>query len=151
MLSNLPVFSKTGPATHFCLSAPVNHFTKLDDIKVWQTVPQVPVHALAESPSIIITISDLISPESYRFFETEGIAILTTLVSQYKVSVKEEPQFAHETFEERKVRIIAARQGLTTTYVVMFFFCLPMILKPNSIAPFVFLWSSPAGTNRFLE
>ncbi|KIM40203.1 hypothetical protein M413DRAFT_446366 [Hebeloma cylindrosporum] len=50
-----------------------------------------------------------------KFFETEGIAILTTLVSHYKLSIKEEPQFAHETFEERKARVLAARQGLTTT------------------------------------
>ena len=34
-----------------------------------------------------------------RFFETEGIAILTMLISQYKVEIKEEPQYAGETFE----------------------------------------------------
>ncbi|PPQ65685.1 hypothetical protein CVT26_000317 [Gymnopilus dilepis] len=50
-----------------------------------------------------------------KFFETEGIAILTMLVSQYKISVKEEPQFAGETFEQRKSRILAARAGLTVT------------------------------------
>ena len=98
-----------------------------------------------------MTISDLFLPESYRFFETEGIAILTTLVSQYKLSVKEEPQFAHETFEERKTRVIASRQGLTTTYAPMLLFSLPRILKPNCVAPFVFLWCSPSGNNRFLE
>jgi cytochrome P450 len=50
-----------------------------------------------------------------KFFETEGIAVLTTLVSRYKISVKEEPQFSHETFEERKARIMACRLGLTLT------------------------------------
>ena len=110
-------------------------------------VPQVPVHALAESPLILMTISDLLSLESYRFSETEAIAILTTLVSQYKVSVKEEPQFAHETFEERKARIMAARQGMTIMYTPMLLFSLPRILKANCIAPFVFLWCSPAGNN----
>ena len=114
-------------------------------------IPQVPVHALAESPLILMTISDLFSPESYRFAETEAIAILTTFVSQYKVSVKEEPQFARETFEERKARVIAARQGLSITYALMLLFSLWRILKPNCIAPFVFLWCSPAGNNRFLE
>jgi hypothetical protein len=114
-------------------------------------IPQVPVHALAESPLILMTISDLFSPESYRFFETEGIAILTTLVSQYKISVKEEPQFAHETFEERKARIIATQQGITITYAPMLLFSLPRILKPTCIAPFVFLWCSPAGNDCFLE
>lgn len=95
-------------------------------------VPQVPVHALAESSSILITILDLFLPKPYRFFETEGIAILTMLVSQYKLSVKEEPQFAHEMFEERKARVIASRQGLTTTYVAMPLFCFPMILTLHS-------------------
>ena len=49
-----------------------------------------------------------------RFFETEGIAILTMLVSQYKIEVKEEPEFSGETFEERYARITAFDQGLTT-------------------------------------
>lgn len=50
-----------------------------------------------------------------RFFETEGIAILTILISRYKIEVKEEPQFAGETFEERKARILACKPGLTLT------------------------------------
>ncbi len=50
-----------------------------------------------------------------RFFETEGIAILTLLVSRYKIEVKEEPQFAHETFDERKERVLRAKPGLTLT------------------------------------
>ena len=52
---------------------------------------------------------------SFRFFETEGIAIMTLLVSRYKIEVKEEPEFAGETFEERYARITAFDQGLTTT------------------------------------
>jgi hypothetical protein len=50
----------------------------------------------------------------FRFFETEGIAIMTTLVSKYRVEIKEEPEFAGETFEERYARITASREGLTT-------------------------------------
>jgi len=50
-----------------------------------------------------------------RFFETEGVAILTMLISQYKVEIKDEPQFANETFEERKTRVLASKPGLTTT------------------------------------
>jgi cytochrome P450 len=49
-----------------------------------------------------------------RFFETEGIAIVTMLVSRYKIEVKEEPEFAGETFEERYARVTAFGQGLTT-------------------------------------
>ena len=54
----------------------------------------------------------------HRFAETEGTAVLAMLVSQYKITIKEEPQFAGETFEEKKSRILSARQGLTLTYVL---------------------------------
>jgi hypothetical protein len=50
---------------------------------------------------------------SFRFFETEGIAIMTMLVLRYKIVVKEEPEFACETFEERYARITAFYEGLT--------------------------------------
>ena len=49
----------------------------------------------------------------FRFFETEGIAIMTMLVSRYKIEVKEEPEFTGETFEERYARITAFDQGIT--------------------------------------
>jgi hypothetical protein len=63
----------------------------------------------------------VLPPESrYRFFETEGLAILTMLVSRYEIVVKEEPQFAHESFEERKTRLLASKFGITSTYVYEF-------------------------------
>ena len=49
----------------------------------------------------------------FRFAETESTAVLAMLVSQYKIKIKDEPQFAGETFEERKSRILSTRQGLT--------------------------------------
>ncbi|KAF8811211.1 cytochrome P450 [Phlegmacium glaucopus] len=52
-----------------------------------------------------------------KFAETEGIAALTMLVSQFKITIKEEPQFAAETFEQRKARLLSARAGLTLTPV----------------------------------
>ena len=39
------------------------------------------------------------------------------LISRYKVEIKDEPEFAGETFEERKERILQARQGVTLKYV----------------------------------
>ena len=51
----------------------------------------------------------------FSFFETEAVAIVTMLVSRYKIEIKEEPEFAGETFEERYARITAFDQGLTTT------------------------------------
>lgn len=53
----------------------------------------------------------------YRFFETEGIAILTMLIARYKVDIKEEPEFAGETCEERRARLLQAKQGLTLRWV----------------------------------
>ncbi|KAJ3514321.1 hypothetical protein NLJ89_g2442 [Agrocybe chaxingu] len=50
-----------------------------------------------------------------KFFETEGIAILTMLVSRYKISIKDDPKFAHETLEQRKKRVLATRNALTLT------------------------------------
>ena len=54
-----------------------------------------------------------------RFFETEGIAILTMLMSQYRVEVKEDPKYAGETFEQRKHRLLDCRFTLSTTYVLI--------------------------------
>ena len=52
-----------------------------------------------------------------RFFETEGLAVMTMMVSKYKIEIKEEPEFAGETFEERYARVTASRESLTTTQV----------------------------------
>lgn len=45
----------------------------------------------------------------------EGIAVMTMLVSRYKIEAKEEPEFAGETFEERYARLTTFDQGLSTT------------------------------------
>jgi len=52
-----------------------------------------------------------------RFSETEGAAVLTILISQFIVSIKDEPQFASETYEQRKARVLDARAMLTLAYV----------------------------------
>ncbi|KAH9998645.1 hypothetical protein BJV77DRAFT_979476, partial [Russula vinacea] len=52
-----------------------------------------------------------------RFFETEGLATMTMLVSRYKIEVKEEPQFAGETFEERYARVMAFDESMTVMSV----------------------------------
>lgn len=76
----------------------------------WQKVDDFQRSAYAKSSLSNNTI--------FRFFETEGIAILTMLVSHYKITVKDEPEFANETFEQRKDRVLACRAGLTITYVL---------------------------------
>ncbi|KAI0261646.1 cytochrome P450 [Gloeopeniophorella convolvens] len=52
-----------------------------------------------------------------RFFETEGIAVLTMLVSKYRIEVTEEPRFVGETFDQRYERVMRSRPGLTTVPV----------------------------------
>ncbi|KAK0188569.1 cytochrome P450 [Armillaria mellea] len=52
-----------------------------------------------------------------KFFETEGIAVLTMLISKFKITIKERPG---ETFEERRDRILKTRAGLTLTWVWFF-------------------------------
>ncbi|KAK0438005.1 614/534 cytochrome P450 [Armillaria borealis] len=47
-----------------------------------------------------------------KFSETEGVAVLTMLISKYKISVREKPG---ETFEERKDRILQTRAGISLT------------------------------------
>ena len=37
------------------------------------------------------------------------------LVLRYRVELKDEPEFAHETVAEKKARIMRCRQSLTTT------------------------------------
>ncbi|KAF5351017.1 hypothetical protein D9756_008375 [Leucocoprinus leucothites] len=54
-----------------------------------------------------------------RFAETEAVAFLTMLVSRYKITVKEEPRFANETFEQRKERLLKVVSILTLTPVKM--------------------------------
>lgn len=53
---------------------------------------------------------------SHRFSETESVAIIAVLLARYKIEVKEEPQFANETLEQRRERILDATPGITLTY-----------------------------------
>ncbi|KAI9063783.1 cytochrome P450 [Trametes sanguinea] len=47
------------------------------------------------------------------FSETESIAVLTLVISRYRVEVKDEPQFAGETFEQRKARLLKSKLSVT--------------------------------------
>ncbi|KAF9039207.1 cytochrome P450 [Panaeolus papilionaceus] len=50
-----------------------------------------------------------------KFTETEVIAALTMIISRYRVSITEEPQFANESFEQRKARVLSTVNILTLT------------------------------------
>jgi len=54
-----------------------------------------------------------------RFAELEFIVAIVMLVRRYRIIVKDEPQFAGETFEQRKERVLRAKNGLTLTPVKM--------------------------------
>lgn len=82
-----------------------------------------------------------------RFGETEGVALLTLFVSRYKITVKEEPQFAHETFKQRRDRILKSAQGITVTCVYIQRSSSQYLIPDDGlfyIAPFVSLWFSLA-------
>lgn len=50
-----------------------------------------------------------------RFFETEGLAILTTLISRYKISVREGPEWSGLSLEEKRERLLKCAPVLTLT------------------------------------
>lgn len=50
----------------------------------------------------------------FRFGETQAVAVINMLVSRYRLEVKEEPEFAGESFEERYARVTAFDEGITT-------------------------------------
>ncbi|KAI0703434.1 cytochrome P450 [Cytidiella melzeri] len=50
-----------------------------------------------------------------RFSEVEAVAVLTLFSLRYSIELKEEPQFANETFEERKERLLKFDALLTLT------------------------------------
>ena len=79
----------------------------------------------------LVVLSVFFSPASYwsiflllkkRFSETEAIAALTMFVSRYKITIKEELQFAGETFEKRKTRVLKCWSMVTLTWVLSIIF-----------------------------
>ncbi|KXN89025.1 Secologanin synthase [Leucoagaricus sp. SymC.cos] len=52
-----------------------------------------------------------------KFAETEAVVMLTMLVSRYKITVKDEPKFRNETFEQKKARVLKSIDLLTLTPV----------------------------------
>ena len=45
----------------------------------------------------------------------EATAALTMIVKHYTVEIKEEPNFGHETMDQKKARILQCRNILTIT------------------------------------
>ena len=51
--------------------------------------------------------SGLTNGRILRFSEIEQIAVLSFIILHYKITVLDEPPFARETAEERKMRVLA--------------------------------------------
>lgn len=43
------------------------------------------------------------------------MAVLTMIVLNYRVSILDEPQFKNETEEQRRVRVLKSKSGVSTT------------------------------------
>lgn len=48
-----------------------------------------------------------------RWTEIEEIAALSVIILHYKITVLEEPRYAHETVEERRKRVLAPQLHFT--------------------------------------
>lgn len=55
------------------------------------------------------------------------------IIMRYKLTIKPEPEFEHETFEQRKARILKVTQGITITYVFIIARCLCYIADHDLI------------------
>ena len=47
------------------------------------------------------------------FAETESVAVLTLLIARYRVELRHEPRYAHESFEERRRRLLSSKLSVT--------------------------------------
>jgi cytochrome P450 len=61
-----------------------------------------------------------------RFSEIEQIAVLSVIALNYKITILEEPQYAHETVDERKKRVLAQRSLLVVKPVRI-----PVVFTPR--------------------
>ena len=103
MLSNLLVSLETGRAMRSSPSAAARG--RVSDAGQFSG----PVNSLIINGSRVAFCGN----SHLRFSETEAVAIISLLVSRYKIEVKDEPQFAGETFEQRKERLLRFGASIT--------------------------------------
>lgn len=77
----------------------------------WSQVRSLLLFCIASAPFMPTQLYYFI----LRFAELENLVFLSMLVMKYKVSIKPEPEFACESFEEKKKRIFKYYHGLTIT------------------------------------
>ncbi len=64
------------------------------------------------------------------------------LISKFKIGVKDESEFAGESFEEKKARIFQSREGLTMTFVICPYYMNMLSLNTGPSGLCASLWSS---------
>ncbi|KAK0184547.1 cytochrome P450 [Armillaria mellea] len=69
-------------------------------------------HACMGQKYILNSLSSTLLMTTHRFSETEGVAVLTTLILRYKFTVNGKPG---ETFEAKKERVLKMRMDITLT------------------------------------
>ena len=62
-----------------------------------------------------------------RFAEIEQIAVLSVIILHYKITVLDEPEFAHETAMERKKRVLASQTKFVVKPIRT-----PVVLTPRA-------------------
>ncbi|OBZ78417.1 hypothetical protein A0H81_02160 [Grifola frondosa] len=72
-----------------------------------------PCASLEIGPRCVPTVQRRSSRLCGPSLKTEAVAVLSLIVSCYTIEVKEEPQFAAETFEQRRERLLKCSRSLT--------------------------------------
>ena len=132
--SSLPVsWNRIGLATHsfrLVLVCNLSKFAGPWSTKQGRLVDDRCTSLPWEKVSVNVALHKLVfKVVTFRFGETEGIAILTMIISRYKINIKEEPQFAGESFQARKDRILSPNHGITMRWVFVHFMPVDMILE----------------------
>jgi hypothetical protein len=74
------------------------------------------------APQCLVELSFIIrNPTAVRFAELEAVAVITMLVARHKVTVKDEPQFAYGSLEQKRDRLLRCTNLLSLTFVPCIF------------------------------
>ena len=95
-----PASSVTGPAAHLPPSVPA---------------PARVLDAGTSRAPLLVPRPDERASAMFRFAETEALATIAAFTTHYEIGIMHEPRFAHESFEQRKERVLQSRPGITTT------------------------------------
>jgi hypothetical protein len=90
------------------LSSPQHY---IHDSRPLRRCPRLPWKTVRTA---VVKLMTMCSYVFLRFGETEVMVVINMFVSRYRLEIKEEPEFAGETFEERYARVTAFDEGIST-------------------------------------